>query len=71
MEGWVKTRVLKVLESAKTGTNVGEEESVLSYFVFHGKSPYSLFLDFYLFFFWVVRIRLRRKRQLTYLPRNY
>ena len=38
VEGWVKTRVLKVLESAKTGTNVGEEESVLSYFVFHGKS---------------------------------
>jgi hypothetical protein len=38
--GWVKTRVLKVLESAKTGTNLnlGEEQSVLSYFVFHGKS---------------------------------
>ena len=53
VEGWVKTRVLKVLESAKTGTNVGEEESVLSYFVFHGKSPYTLSVDFYLFFFWV------------------
>ena len=39
VEGWVKTRVLKVLESAKTGTNVVEEEGVLSYFVFHGKSP--------------------------------
>jgi hypothetical protein len=39
--GWVKTRVFKVLESAKTGMNVREEEeeeqSVLSYFVFHGK----------------------------------
>jgi len=38
--GWVKTRVFKVLESAKTGVNVGEssngeEQSVLSYFVFH------------------------------------
>ena len=34
-----KTRLLKVLESAKTGTNLGEEQSVQSYFVFHGKSP--------------------------------
>ena len=42
-EGWVKTRVLKVLESGKTGTNLGEEESMLSYFVFHGKSPVSFF----------------------------
>jgi len=33
--GWVKTRVLKVLESAKTGTNLGEEQSLLSYFIFH------------------------------------
>ena len=39
VEGWVKTRVLKVLDSAKTGTNIGEEQSVLSYFVFHGKTP--------------------------------
>ena len=41
--GWVKTRVLKVLESAKTGTNLGgssdgEQQSVPSYFIFHGKS---------------------------------
>ena len=40
--GWVKTRVLKVLESAKTGANLGENgyssngEDQL-YFVFHGK----------------------------------
>jgi len=35
VEGWVKTRVLKVLESAKTGRNVGKEQSVVSYFVYH------------------------------------
>ena len=43
VEGWVKTRVLKVLESAKTGSSIGEEQSVLSYFVFHGKSPLLYF----------------------------
>ena len=50
--GWVKTRVLKVLESAKTGTNLNknghssskEEQSVLSYFVFHGKSSIYILL---------------------------
>jgi hypothetical protein len=44
LEGWVKTRVLKVLESAKTGTNPGAEQSVLSYFVFHGKLSLYTFL---------------------------
>lgn len=50
--GWAKTRVLKVLESAKTGMNLGrnghssnkEEQSVLSYFVFHGKSSIYILL---------------------------
>ena len=47
--GWVKTRVLKVLESAKTGLNVREEEeeeeeqNVQSYFVFHGKMIHLFF----------------------------
>jgi len=39
VDGWVKTRVLKVLESAKTKANLGEngeeEQGVLSHFVFH------------------------------------
>jgi hypothetical protein len=49
VEGWVRTRVHKVLESAKTGaanlgdSSKGEEQSVLSYFVFHGKSSTLLF----------------------------
>ena len=53
VEGWVKTRVLKVLESAKTGTNVrvGEEQSVLSHFIFHGKSPTIYYPSIYFNFF--------------------
>ena len=42
VEGWVKTRVLQVLESAKTGTNVGEEQIALTYFIFHGKFFYII-----------------------------
>lgn len=43
VKGWVKTTVLKVLESGKTGTNLGllneeEQGGVLSHFVFHGES---------------------------------
>ena len=40
VEGWVKTRLLKVLDNAKTGLNLSEEEKGAtgpSYFVFHGE----------------------------------
>ena len=71
--GWVKTRLLKVLESAKTGVNLDssnrEEQSVLSYFVFHGKSSIYMLFDhpwakqLSIIIFWRgVRIRLRGKR---------
>ena len=80
--GWVKTRVLKVLESAKTGVKLGENSSngeEQSYFIFHGKVFYIYYIFdypwancFFLYFYLgVFRIRLEGKCQLTYLPRNY
>jgi len=40
VDKWVKTRVLKVLESAKNGRS-SDEEKLLSHFVFHGEESKS------------------------------
>jgi hypothetical protein len=71
VDGWVKTRVLKVLESAKTGASGDsneKEQGLLSHFVFHGEFFQNLrtilLHDWY-------RIHLGGKRRLICLSRYH
>ena len=72
VEGWVHTRVFKILESGKTGVGLPvDEEEALSHFVLHGESLFSfasypsILIGGFRF-----RICLGGKCQLSHFPRD-